>query len=342
MTGVQTCALPICILIDAEEHTRNKYYVENLKSLIRMLERDDYEVRAGLVSEDMWKDSVELEGLSGPVTAWKVSREGDSLQVHDFVPDLIINNNDFSEGIPDFIKNISQPLDPPPELGWELRRKSHHFEILEGLMIELADILDIDPWLLHPLTVPVHEVHFGKMEGLDRIAHTIDDVIKKLKEAHKQHNVEEEPFVFVKSNYGTYGMAVTTAASGKQFLENMKKERKKMRKGKGGVEVREVIVQEGVPTADFNNDCPVEPVIYIIGGDPAGGFYRINCERTIRENLNTRGMTFSKICFHQLENRKPEFLDSATASDTVMMRVWGTLARVAAIAAAYEAKSLKS
>lgn len=324
------------ILVIAEAHSRNKFYIENVRSIMRMLEKDGFEVRVGIIGGGLWKDFIELEGVSGGLTLYRIFREDDILRTVDFVPDLIINNNDFSEGIPEEVMDIAQPIDPSPSLGWANRRKHRHFEILKNLMEDFSHILGTDAWLLYPCTSVVMGVDFWEMAGVDRIVLAIEDLLERVRKKHREYEVKDEPFVFVKSNYGTYGLGVMTALSGDDFLRKIKKERKKMHKGKGGIKVTEVIVQEGVPTVDSHEGCPVEPVIYLIGSAPVGGFYRVHCERTDRENLNMPGMTFSTICFHQLENRKPAFLDLALCSDDVMMRVWGTLGRIAALTAAYE------
>ena len=328
------------ILVISETHTRNKFYIENLRCLLSMLETDGYETRAGMISQELMRQSVKVDGLQGSVEAFRIDRDGDILRAGDFVPDIVLSNNDFTEGVPEILKGIRQPIDPSPSLGWHMRRKSDHFVILEHMMDELGEILGIDPWLIYPLTVSVRDVDFHRRTGLEKIAAAIDLMIERLRAKHDEHEVEEEPFVFIKSNSGTYGMGVISADSGKKFLEMSSKNRKKMRKGKGGIEIGEVIVQEGVPTSDIHDGYPVEPVIYLVGGEPVGGFYRINRERTIRENLNSRGMTFSKICFHQLDKDEHLFLEACEASEGVMMRVFGTIARVCAIATGYEYRIL--
>jgi len=324
------------ILVLAEANTRNKFYAENLKSLMSMLEKDGYRMRAGIVTEGFARDRLELEGLTGVVEAWRVDRRDGRLVAGDFVPDLVISNNDFTGGVPEILKGADQPVDPAPELGWHMRRKSDHFVILEHLMQEFGDIVDMDPWLFYPLTRSVKGVDFRGKTGMEKIAAVVDLMVEEISKKYREKGLEEKPFVFIKSDYGTYGMGVISVAGGEEFLSLTSRERKKMRRSRGGLEIREVIVQEGVPTRDVHKDCPVEPVIYIVGGEPVGGFYRINCERTIRENLNSRGMTFSKLCFHELEDTKPLFLDDAACSDTVMMRVYGTIASICAVATGYE------
>lgn len=112
--------------------------------------------------------------------------------------------------------------------------------------------------------------------------------------------------------------------------------------GKGAQLVSRVIIQEGVPTHDTHKDCPVEPVIYLVGGEMVGGFFRINCERSRRENLNTRGMTFSKLDFDELASTHPGFLDDPYCRPEVISQVFGTIAAIAAIATGYELDRARS
>ena len=50
-----------------------------------------------------------------------------------------------------------------------------------------------------------------------------------------------------------------------------------------------MILQEGVPTYERINDAVAEPVVYMIDRYVVGGFYRVNAERGIDENLNAPG-----------------------------------------------------
>ena len=63
-----------------------------------------------------------------------------------FVPDLILLNNDFSSGYPKIFDGVRQPIVPSHRLGWHSRKKSEHFKHYNELAAELAQILDVDPW----------------------------------------------------------------------------------------------------------------------------------------------------------------------------------------------------
>ena len=62
--------------------------------------------------------------------------------------------------------------------------------------------------------------------------------------------------------------------------------------GKTGQAITDVIIQEGVLTAERINDAVAEPVVYLMDRYVVGGFYRVHAERGPDENLNAPGSTF--------------------------------------------------
>ena len=66
---------------------------------------------------------------------------------------------------------------------------------------------------------------------------------------------------------------------------------------KEGLEVHEVIIQEGVHTFETVNDAVAEPVVYMIDRYVIGGFYRVHTSRGKDENLNAPGMHFEPLAF---------------------------------------------
>jgi glutamate--cysteine ligase len=62
---------------------------------------------------------------------------------------------------------------------------------------------------------------------------------------------------------------------------------------KGGLEVENFLIQEGVPTAlHGENGAPVEPVVYLVDGEAASWFYRMNPKKGDMENLNSPSAQF--------------------------------------------------
>ena len=91
----------------------------------------------------------------------------------------------------------------------------------------------------------------------------------------------------------------------------------------------------GVPTYERVNDAVAEPVVYMIDRYVVGGFYRVNAERGIDENLNSPGASFVPLAFAESNQLpKPGVKPGASAPNRFYM--YGVIARLAMVAASYE------
>ena len=285
------------IVIYPESHTRNKYYLQNLFSLRSMVERAGFRVIIATLDPKFPDEITELETSEGQrVPIHKLVRQGDLLVSDDFVPDLVLINNDFSDGRPDDLIGVEQPVTPPVEMGWYVRSKWEHFQIYGVLVKEFADLLSADPWLLSPLTEFEDRVDFKAGKGIDRVADKVDYVLEQIAAKYEEYGIDRKPLVFVKDNTGTYGMGMIIVGSGKEILKLNRNNRKKMSHGKSGSGIRAVIIQECIPTSDYFSGNVGEPVIHMIGDQVQGGFFRYNKDKTETDNLNAPGTEFAKLC----------------------------------------------
>jgi glutamate--cysteine ligase len=108
---------------------------------------------------------------------------------------------------------------------------------------------------------------------------------------------------------------------------------------KEGLEVHEVLVQEGVHTFETVNDAVAEPVVYMIDRFVVGGFYRVHTERGIDENLNAPGMQFVPLAF--ASPCLPD-LDGTPDCPPNRFYAYGVVARLALVAAAIELEETKA
>lgn len=285
------------ILIVPELHTRNTYYWENIAVLKSILEKVNYTVEVGIVSDDSNQDEIIFKAQGGKeVHAGRVMKEDHKVFTSHMVPDLLLINNDFSEKCPKTLRDIWQPVEPPVEIGWHTRRKNVHFEFYNKLAGEAAEILGIDPWVITVETLSAEGVDFDNPGDRERAARLADSMLENLREVYKEKGVSEEPYLFLKSNSGTYGMAVLSVSSGDEIRSLNSDGRKRMRVSKGGKPVRDIVIQEGIPTTlKVDSEMVGEPVFYLIEHKVAGGFLRLNRGKSDSENLNSRGMEFSSI-----------------------------------------------
>jgi glutamate--cysteine ligase len=323
------------ILIIPELHTRNTFYWENISVLKSILENVGYRVEVGIISDDDLPEEMEFEAASGnKVKAYRALKDNNRVTIPNLNPDLLLINNDFSEQCPKTLRDITQPVEPPVEIGWHTRKKSIHFEFYNKLAQEVAQILEIDPWVISIDTIDDYGVDFDSREDREKIAQVADSMINRLKIQYKERGISEEPYLFIKSNSGTYGMAVVNVSSGDDVRALNSDKRKRMRVRKGGSPVRDVVLQEGIPTSlKYESDISAEPVFYLIDAQVAGGFLRLNKSRNTLENLNSRGMEFAHI----------DPCDEAThleEVETLCSPALELVSRIATIAAGYEIEKI--
>ena len=284
------------VLVIPENHTRNTGYIDNLTALLSILRDAGCEVELGSLAAT--EDPIEVvNSKEETLREMPLKREGSLLKTTSaFCPQLILLNNDLTSGLPDVLRGVSQPIVPRPSQGWHRRRKSIHFEAYGKLAHEFATAFAIDPWLMNAEFHKCGRVDFGSKTGLDCVAMGVEKVLHKIRTHYAQYGITSEPYVYVKSDSGTYGMGIMTVKSGDEMLEINKKIRNKMNVIKEGVQSTEVIIQEGVPTADVVENSPAEPMLYLVDGYAVGGAYRVNGDRDAQNNLNATGMRFVGMC----------------------------------------------
>lgn len=323
------------ILLIPENHTRNLFYWKNIAALLRILASAGYDVKIGSLLPDLIEPrEFEVEG-SDTIVLHPMTRKGDRLELveQNFDPDLILLNNDLSENIPDILKQVSQPVVPPPELGWNQRLKSAHFQHYANVTDEFAKMIEIDPWFIAPLFRHCGEMDFMHREGEEGLMEYASQLFSDIEKKYAEYQIASNPFIIVKADAGTYGMAVMTVRSVDELRLLNRKQRTHMSKSKGGQSVHRVIIQEGVYTFEtIGADSAVaEPVIYLWGQRVVGGFYRVHKDRGIDENLNAPGMHFEPLAFEK-PCHQPAFQDECQNR----FYAYGVVARLSMLAAARE------
>jgi len=322
------------LLVVPENHTRNTYYLRNVTALTNILRQAGLDVRIGSLSPEVTAPT-NLETHDGhSILLEPVQRRGNRLVVDGFDSCAVLLNNDLSGGVPDILQNLEQSLIPPLHAGWATRRKSQHFAAYNKVAGEFAKLLGIDEWLVNPYFETCGEIDFHARTGEDCLAAKVEELLAKIRIKYDEYGVEQEPFVIVKADAGTYGMGIMTVKSPDDVRDLNRKQRNKMSVVKEGLEVSEVIIQEGVYTFENINDAVAEPVVYMIDHFVVGGFYRVHTGRDVDENLNAPGMHFVPLAF----DTPCSLPDCAGAPDAAPNRfyAYGVVARLALLAAAVE------
>lgn len=325
------------LLLIPENHTRNIHYWENLAIIYKIISMAGYDVRIGSLLPEL-ETPKEITLPSGAsLTLFPVSRQNNRIYTEEYNPCLILSNNDFSEGIPEILKDLDQKILPPLIMGWASRSKSTHFSAYQDVSERFATLLEIDPWLITPLYRTCEKINFVERQGEECLMSHLEDLFSTIKAKYLQYNIKQEPFVVIKADAGTYGMGILMVKDPQQILQLNRKERQRMATAKGGSAISKVILQEGIPTCETWGNPPkvAEPVVYMIGPHVVGGFYRVHNDRGKDENLNSPGMHFETLAFMQSCN----IPDAARNAESYMPNrfyVYSVIARLSALAAAFE------
>jgi glutamate--cysteine ligase len=320
-------------LIVPENHTRNTFYLQNIAVLQSILRQAGMNVRIGsLLPEITMPTEVKLPD-GGSLLLESLVRKNNRIGLANFDPCVVVLNNDLSAGVPAILKNLEQALLPPLHAGWSTRRKSNHFAYFNKVMEEFARLIHIDPWLINPYFATCGEINFHERRGEECLASWVEHILGGIRKKYQEYGIKEEPFVIVKADAGTYGMGIMTVKDPSEVRDLNRKQRNKMAVVKEGLEVTDVLVQEGVYTFENVNEAVAEPVVYMIDHFVVGGFYRVHTGRGPDENLNAPGMHFVPLAFES-----PCSTPDPTTPGCVPNRfyVYGVVARLALLAAAIE------
>jgi glutamate--cysteine ligase len=324
------------ILLLAESHTRNLFYLESLSLLHEIILKAGFDVRIGSLMDGL-KTPQTIDLPSGrSVYLEPIKREGDRLMLDDFNPCFIWLNNDLSDGIPEILQGIEQEIRPPANLSWSNRLKSKHFYHYQIVAEEFAKLIDIDSWLINPLFCKCEGIDFLRREGMSCAMNNAANLLEDIQFKYDKYNIKEKPFVVVKADAGTYGMGVMTIKDPEELATMNRKQRTKMSMSKGGKAVDRIILQEGVYTFETlgETNAVAEPVVYMIGHHVVGGFYRVHEKRGVAENLNAPGMHFKPLAFAECCNN-PD-CHSQPGDCKNRFYAYGVIARLSLLAAARE------
>ena len=280
-----------------ESHTRNQFYLKNVVVLQTILRHAGLNVRIGsLLREVTGPTELALDDGS-MLTLEPLERRGNRLVVNGFDPCVVLLNNDLSAGTPEILMNLEQAVLPPLHAGWTVRRKSNHFAAYRKVAEEFAALIGIDPWLINPYFEKCGRINFQERKGEECLEGYVAEILEDIRAKYKEYGIKEDPFVIVKADAGTYGMGIMTVKDPSEVRALNRRQRTKMAVVKEGLQVQEVMVQEGIYSFESVDDAVAEPVVYMIDHFVVGGFYRVHTERGKDQNLNAPGMQFAPLAF---------------------------------------------
>ena len=324
------------LLLIPENHTRNLFYLQNVAQIAAILRQTGLNVRLGSLLPEITRPTpVELPNGQSLLLEPLVRSEY-RLGLDGFDPCAILLNNDLSAGIPEILRNLNEQfMLPPLHAGWAVRRKSNHFAAYDEVATNFAKEIGIDSWRINPAFLVCRSINFHERQGEECLAANVTAVLDIVQEKYREYGIDEQPYVVVKADAGTYGMGIMTVRNADEVIALNRKQRNKMSVGKEGLEVNEVLIQEGVHSFETLNEAVAEPVIYMIDRYVVGGFYRVHTGRGKDENLNAPGMHFEPLAFETGRNL-PDYASANPDSPPNRFYAYGVVGRLACLAAALE------
>ena len=323
------------ILLVPENHTRNQFYLQNVAKLVSILRLTGLEVRLGSLLPEITAPTVVELANGASLTLEPLERHGRRLGLKNFDPCAVLLNNDLSAGVPTVMQDLhDQWVIPPVHAGWHSRRKSNHAAAYDRVTREFGAAIGIDPWRINPAWDACSGLDFHARAGEQELADKVAAMLDNIRAKYKEYEVTDEPFVVVKADAGTYGMGVMTVKDAAELIGLNRKQRNKMSVVKEGLEVHDVIIQEGVHTFETVNNAVAEPVVYMMDHYVVGGFYRVHTQRGRDENLNAPGMHFEPLAF-EAPCSLPDCNQGPDAPPN-RFYAYGVVARLALLAASVE------
>jgi glutamate--cysteine ligase len=324
------------ILLIPEDHSRNPFYWENVNAIAKILSTAGFEVRVGTLSSALNQPHPVTLMSGEDLLVEPLVRSGDLIKVENFIPDVIMLNNDLSNGIPDLLTHLSIPILPPAQLGWSQRSKAHHFQHYQQVVNEFATFIRVEPWFMASYFRHCDGIDFMQRKGEENVINSGEALFADIQKKYDEFKINVKPFLVMKADAGTYGMAIMTIRNVDELRNLNRKQRTKMSVTKGGRPVNSIILQEGVYTFETwgAESAVAEPVVYLWGQRVTGGFYRVHKERGIDENLNSPGMHFEPLPFVKTCNEP--ICDGHLDKCENRFYAYGVIARLSMVAAARE------
>ncbi|MBV6492680.1 MAG: hypothetical protein LDLANPLL_00677 [Turneriella sp.] len=305
------------LLLVSEEHTRNLFYLENIHVLKTLLENAGYKITVTTAFElegALYANTfAHLQSASGNIVSLLNPTEAKA-HLNNF--SAIVMNHDSSAGTPQWLQETSLPTLPTWRAGWHTRSKARHFFHYANLAAELGKIVGVDPWFLSPLGTRIAGIDINEDISREKVAHEAEVLLKEIQKKYTEYHITEKPFVFLKSDHGTYGMAMLSFDNASEIKEINRKEKNKLFKGKSSVVVKNYLVQEGVPTTVKDGAYFAESVVMLANNHFIGKFARVNEQKDARSSLNSTGMFFKPIPLSECG-------DDATKVATLITRMAG-------------------
>ncbi len=231
------------LLLIPEAHTTNMGYFENLDALIQRVEAAGHRITIGsTIPYLQQKTSIHLPSARQmdlyPLKQLDAQQFDGTIINHDRIH-LALENGD----------DLPTPFYPSPQLGWDKRRKSDHFALYQTIVNEFCHAFDQDPRLFSMHFDTMEHMHFDNPDCIEALKEKTATLLDKINHDYQHQGIQEDPFVMIKANSGTYGNAVLAVHHVSELDQLNKKTKLSMSRVKGSIPTHDLMLQEGIPSA---------------------------------------------------------------------------------------------
>lgn len=311
------------VALFCEDHAKTSFYWDNVGTLIELLERSG--LNACALAPQSVERIIAFKSYSGkPIRLYPYKIKGTKLVGDGGVFDIVISNNDFMTPVKK-LEEVS--MTPPYSFGWHHRKKDAFFQRYNRKVEEFCDLISLDASFMKIKTKSFEPFQLNDSESMEKLAESASTFLKELKVEYKNSQITSSPYLIVKDLSGTYGMGILPIKSGQDLLSLNRKQKNRMKVGKGKHTITGILLQEGVKSSLKEGGLISEPVIYTIGGHVMGGFLRAHSKKGPEDSLNSPGAVYKKLCMSDL---------NISETENPIENIYGWIARIGLLSLAEE------
>ena len=181
-----------------------------------------------------------------------------------FDPCVVLLNNDLSAGIPGILRGIGTVAAAAAARGLGGAAQVEPFRRVPRSRAGVRGACSGSTRGSSIRISRVRRIDFRERKGEECLEGYVAEILDDIRAKYREYKIEAEPFVIVKADAGTYGMGIMTVKDPSEVRGLNRRQRNKMAVVKEGLEVHDVIVQEGVYSFETVDDAVAEPVVYMI------------------------------------------------------------------------------
>lgn len=321
------------LLIIPQNQAPNAAYWSNLAQLRNIFHMAGLNVCMGSISPDVKQSTVIALPDGDSLTLEPVVRTRSRLEAKHFDPCTILLNHDLRSGVPGILEDLhEQYLLPPLHAASSVRLKSTHMRSYEEVVKRFGKLIGVDPWLMNPLWETCPHVNAKLEADQQRLREAVDVLLTKVRKRYKDYGIKEKAFVVIKADNYDSAFDATVVRDVKDMEPVW--ERLAAAQAAAYDEPPTLVLQEGVHTNERVNDAVAEPVVYMMDRYVVGGFYRV---QAASQDAQAQA-DFIPLAFAESTHLpQPGVQPGASAPNRFYM--YGVVARLAMLAAAYELES---